>query len=532
MILFAGLSLFFLGIEISKTGAKQYGSSILNKFLDLASSSVFRQVTLGFLLTLLLQSSSATTVLLMSLGATEILSLKMAYPMLLGAGVGTTIVVKIISFRLSSIAPFLMLSGIFLYSLSKGKTLKLAGSFLLSFGLIFFGMDLMESDIQNHFEISSIINMFGRSSPLFFLFLMGFLLTGILQASAIVIGLAMVLASSGKLDLAHSFAIVLGANAGTTITGLIAALNTPGEGRRIGALNSFLKVIGAILFLLIHYYLHFDRFFNAIKPETAIANFHIFYNVLMLLIFLPLRKPVCNVFVKLWKTRVPLRERFKLKYINEKFSSPPAIALKSARKEIAMIAEEVKEMITRIPPSLSGNYAAIEEIRERDELIDFVEKKVRLFLTVSMKEELTGREALEEVSLVLLANNLENIADVVTKNISFLAEKKLKKVTDFSEEGREELDKLYSDLLFIMDNLIIAIKTLKSEDIKKLRQLVQNFRDKIYAYHINHIERLRAGLKESIVTSSVHIDLLSGYEKIYGHLMNCIYSLEAIVKEL
>lgn len=525
----AGLALFFLGIELSKTGTRHYGSHLLNRAIDMIGRSSLVQGLSGFLITLLLQSSSAATILFMSLGSAGLLSLKGAYPMLLGSGIGTTVVVKLISFKFSSYSPLLMFGGIILLLLSGKKELKFSGSIITGMGLLFFSMELMRSEIQSNVTIIPHITSFIEKSHGFLIFLAGFFLTVILNASAVVLGIAMIMAGEGVIDLHSSLIIVLGANAGTTVTDVLASISTPGEGRRIAFVNVLFKFSGAFLFLLILNFIPKKEWLQGMQPERVIADFHILFNIVLFLFFLPLKNPICNLFEKLWVVKPPVRERFYLKFIKENIPSPSSVVIKNSRKEIARLLEEVKGMIEKMESALEGDKGEIEMIKETDELVDFIEKKIRLYLISYMKEELSPEEKSKMLALILLANNLENIGDVITKNLSYLAEKKMRKATDFSEEGKRELTIIYNKLINIMDDIYQGLTESKKEIIEKIKEKNDDFLKTIYDFKIKHIERLKRGVVESLITSSVHIDILSNYERISAHIKDCIFSLEEIL---
>ncbi len=531
MLFLTGISLFFLGLLLAQQYLRQAGSQLINRAVDVVSKNVILQIFSGFLLALVLQSSSAATVVIISLAGAGLLAFSEAYPMLFGAAVGSTVVVQIISLRLFDAAPLMLLAGILGWVLVRRDFVRYASMLLIVLGLVFTGMELMESGVKSSLNAADFINSVLYHIPgLWGFFAAGFAVTAIFQASAFVIGVVMILTLKGQMQILPAMAIVLGANAGTAVTGVLAVPMLYGEGRRIAVFNVVLKCIPAMLFCVLLPHIPV----LALPGKNAariIANFHFFYNLIVLILMVPFKTVVTTLADKVWSVKPSLREEFRLEHLKPDLTKTPSIALRQARKEIARLASLVIEMANLIPYAFSGDRGAIEEIRKRDDVVDYVEKNIRMLLTHMIKENLSSGDAKIQMAIVLTANHLENIADVMARNLVYLAEKKMRKALDFSQEGKEELHRLHRNLLHLLKLLRTAVEKNDRRLVEELQQEINGFKNDVASCHIQHLQRLQEGLKESIVTSSVHIDILGNYERIADYILDCVYMLHDMLPE-
>ncbi|MBU0505870.1 MAG: Na/Pi cotransporter family protein [bacterium] len=532
-----GLAFFFFGLQTARDGLQLAAGERLKLLMGRITNNRFMALGLGALVTIILQSSSATTVILVSFAETQLITLFQAIGVILGADIGTTLVVVLLSFKkITKFALVIFAIGLALENLSKKQQTRYIGSIILGFGLIFFGMHLMSSSAipLRESEMATTIFAYLGDHPYMNL-LFATIFTGVVQASAATIGLAIALSFSGTLSFEASIPIVLGANIGTCITAGLACLGMKTAGRRVATAHVMIKILGVIMVMpfLTNIAGWVNNINDFISMQTTIllptsgkiAMTHLLFNVFIAIFFLPFIAPL----VKLVKRIVPeskeLKEGFAPKYLDKSALESPPLAFAQAKHEILRISKIAKEMFSELFDMFKNDEdieAAIKDIQSKDDRIDMLEKAVRFYLSKISQRELTEEQGTQQIALITIAGEYENIGDYISKDILALARKKQKKISRFSDEGWTELQQLHKK---VAENFDLAVTMLMHSHEDIVRKAIRNneeIKEMEQDLRASHMQRLHEKRIESYETSTIHLDLLSQFRAINYRLLKTI----------
>jgi len=536
-----GLTLFFYGLQLGRNGLKLASGERLKLLLGRVTTNRFSALGLGAIVTFILQSSSATTVILVSFAESHLITLAQAFGVILGADIGTTLVVIILSFKkITEYALYIIVIGFAMSKLARTQKVRYVSEVILGFGFVFFGMALMAAATKPLHDSAMAMQIFAflADNP-FWNLLFATVFTGIIQASAATIGIAIALSFSGVLTFEAAIPIVLGANVGTCITACLSCVGMGIAGRRVAMAHVIVKVIGvALVFPFIsqvaaiierlNAYIS-DSFMLVLPTAGKIALTHLLFNVFVALLFLPLVGPAVKLVNALVPSRKEEKEEFGPKYLDEKALDTPSLAFSQAILEIHRIANIAHDMFRDIleifKMDVDFNRSA-EHVGSADDRIDKLEKSVRFFLAKVSEKELTAQQASEHVSLITLAGDIEDIGDIMSKDMLTLAKKKRGKVVRFSEEGWKEL-KAFHDMVLQDFDLTISMLAHPHTDIaQKLFRHKDHLREVEQQMRQAHMQRLHDKLPETYETSSIHLDLLSCMRAVHTKLMRLVETSE------
>jgi phosphate:Na+ symporter len=524
--IFGAAMLILFGMKLAGEGLQRAAGAKLRNFLLTATDNRLKGVGVGAAITALLQSSSATTVMLVGFVGSGLMGLTQTMGVILGADIGTTITVQIIAFKVYDYAIGLVGLGIMISFLGRSSRWKDVGQALLGFGLVFLALkiliDTFEPVSQNPFMKDFLL---GLSKDPFAGIIISALLTALFQSSAATLGIALTAAHSGILGIEAAVPIVLGANIGTTVTAIISSLGGTVDARRVAMAHVLFKVIGVLIVL------PFLGFFTTLvgqsSPDAArqIANAHTFFNIGIAILFLPFTGPFTR-FVSALLPQSFAPERFGPKYLDPIVLTSPSLALVQATRESLRSADIVQEMLSRsIEVFENDNVALLEEIQERDDDVDLLDREVKFFIIKLSKESLSDEQARREQEIMLFSDNIENIGDVIDKNLMELARKKIKGALSFSKDGMEEIKVLHAKVL---ENFQMGVAAFAGSDNELARRLVthkQKLSELEKDLRQAHINRLYQGHKESIDTSAIHLDVLTNLKRINSYITNVAYPI-------
>ena len=527
LVLFAllgGTALLLYGVHLVGEGLQRAAGTRLRHILSTLTGDRFRALLVGAGVTAVLQSSSATTVMLVGFASAGLLTLRQTIGVILGADVGTTVTVQLLAFEFLEVSPLVVFIGWFLYVTGRG-TLRYIGQAILGFGFLFLGMELVR-DGTAPLAASPLFSDLLKAltdQPLL-LVLLAAIFTGLVRSSAAVIGLALSLAAAGLMPLVGAIPVILGANVGTAATAALAAVGQNAEARRVAAAHGAFKVVGVLLFF--PFIAPFADLVTRTAPDLPrqIANAHTIFNVAVAVLFLPFTNVVADVFTRL----IPDTRRNDTGaiYLNPQVLDTPAVALGQAVREVLRMGDVVLQSLREsLVVFERDDDALMREIIKRDDLIDRLEEDIKQYLVKLREHSLTPEQAERETALIFVIVNLEEIGDVIDKNLMELAEKKIRGHHVFSAEGWSEIAALHA---MVVDNLELAMSTLASGD--------REVADKVIRHKANvnvlerrlrqqHIARLHAGLRESIDTSSIHLDVLAALKRANSLVTGIAYAV-------
>jgi len=511
--LFGGLGVFIFGLNYGSKGLIRAAGAKMRDLLFSLTKNRFMALVVGIIVTVILGSSTASSILLVRFASSSIILLEQALGVLLGINIGTTITVQIIAFKILDYAILIVGIGFFLMHLY--PKLRNIGQAIFGLGLLFFSLRLMSIATANLKYLPDFNSAIASLSNYPILgIIAAAVLAFVLRSSAATIGIVLILSFDSLIQFHQAVPLILGANMGTTFSSLLSA-NTI-EGRRVAFGHLLFNAIAiAILFPFIRF---IPVVINVIGGDTArqIANLHTLFNVVTAIIFLPLLHPLSKVLKSLVKETA--RERLGLHRLDPTFLSTPAIALGQAAREILYMADIVIKMME---DSICVFQNRDNDLRKRiiaiDDEVDTLEETITPYLTKISEVEMDSTLSGYHSALLNAVNEIEHIGDVVSKNLMSYAKKQIDTGFTFSKEGFTQIEKLQR---FCLTTLRTAIDALATRD-RRLAEEAALRKELGYkmAKELNelHLDRLRRGLKESLETSTIHVDLVSDLERINFH---------------
>lgn len=525
-VFLGGIALFIYGITITSKSFETFAFGSFRKFLDKITSKPVLGVILGTVFTSIIQSSSATTITVVSLANSGTLSFENTLGVIFGANIGTTATAQIIAFRLTKYGLIIFAIGFLLSFVPKKEVLRALGRGTMGFGLIFIGMQFMESSVASLKNSPYFMSLFIKLSQRPILgVLLAAVFTGIQQASAVAIGIAQALGAERLINLQAAFALVIGANIGTTVTALLASIGTNIQARRAAVSHLLFNLIGAIIFLII-----FKPYVNFISKTSSdlvrqIANAHTIFNITCTILFLPF----INQFAGLVKKLVPGEEVIiegGTKYIDKRLLNMPSFAVDALHKEVLHMMDIVKQNIEALCLMMDKNSAkATQQINLRESAINNINKEMQAFAPLLISKSLSNKHS-REVSLIInVASQLERIGDIV-KGISELEIEKIQDGIVFSELAMIDLGKMTDTVKKEFEMIVDDFDDLTLEEFKEIEKIEQSVDDMEVCLRNGHVERLMTGIC-SPEAGIVYVDMLSDLERISDH----IYKIARLLNE-
>jgi phosphate:Na+ symporter len=523
VILLGGVAIFMYGMSLASQSLEKLLASRISRLLNRLSSNNFLAIVVGISMTTVLQSSGAVTSMLVGLGSAKVINLPQVMGVIIGTAIGSTLTVQIISFNLGQYALPLLFFSFFAYFFAKKPEVKNVMLVGMGFGFLFLGLGLISSSshaIAEETWLQHSLNQM-RENNMLSLFV-ATVFCAFVHSSAVTIGLAMSLTQAGVLNLDQAMYWVYGANIGTTSTALIAAAGSNHVGRQVAWAHFFYKSLSVLIFLVepVHKgLLHILGFFD-VTTFRAIANGHLWFNLLSAGIFYPFIKPAARIIEKMFPKDA--KDEFGTEFLRLNNYQSTALAISYANREILRTADLVVSMIQdSVKLFEKEDRVLIESIRERDNKVDFLYRETKMFLLDHANKSNTAVHQ-NIMNMIMFLSDLERAADAVDINLLALAIKKNALKLEFSKEGWDEIVLMHKEVVKVAMLAINAYqqKELCEDAIRQKRDLARleiQMRE-------HHIERLNRGMRETINTSSIHLDLLSEYKRIASLLCTHAYS--------
>ncbi|MBI5560072.1 MAG: Na/Pi cotransporter family protein [Deltaproteobacteria bacterium] len=523
---FGGVMLLLYGIRLVGEGLQRAAGSRLRGFLFAATSNRVKALGVGAAITALLQSSSATTIMLVGLVGSGLMSLTQTMGVILGADIGTTFTVQILAFNIYDYAVFIAGAGILLMFISRGGVGRDAGLAVTGGGFVFLSLKVLIGIFSPLAQSPLLTEAFlGISKDPVAGIIISALATALLHSSAATLGLAITIAHSGLLTLDGAMPIVLGANIGTCVSAITSSIGSPADSKRVALAHVLFKVIGVLIvlpFLRVSTYLISPL---SVDAGRQVALAHTFFNIAIAVLFLPFTGPLTKLVQRLLPERAAENSTGP-RYLDPLVLASPSLALVQATREALALADKVESMLgDSMEVFKRGDEQLIEAIERREDEVDFLDREIKLYLTKLTRESLNQEQARREMEILTFTNNMENIGDVLDKNLMELARKKMRGGLQFSAVGLKEIAELHSK---VMENFTMGVAVFAGSEVllsrrllggkTKIAELEKQLRDA-------HIDRLHRGLKESIDTSSIHLDVLANLKRINSYICNVAYAV-------
>ncbi len=515
-----GLGLFIYGIKLMGEGLQRAAGERLRSILKSLTSTPFKGMLVGLGVTSLIQSSSATTVMLVGFVNAGLMTLKQALGVILGADIGTTITAQIVAFKLTEYALPAIGLGFFINMFVKRRFWKNLGLFIFGFGILFLGLNIMMSVAKPFTNSEAAKNVFINFSrnPLLGV-LAGMLVTAIAQSSSATVGMVIALASVGLLDLSSAIPIIFGGNIGTCITAMLASIGTNISARRTAIGHVLFKFLGTLIVLsILPFYI---KIVSLTSTDIArqCANAHMIFNIIITAFFLPFTA----LFTKLITRIVPGKEEEVVElgpmYLEKHLINTPLVALDASTKEIIRMAKLAKSMVSNAMDGfLNSNVRALASVDRKERAVDSLQEAITNYLMELTQVQLSPEQANKIPSLLHSVNDIERIGDH-SENLVELAERKIEQSLPFSNEAIAELKDMYNKVLKMYDKIMEALESNRTEDARVALEMEDEINKLTGILRQNHIQRL--GERKCFVLSGiVFLDMVSNFEKIGDHLAN------------
>ena len=513
--LMGGLALFLLGMDQMTDSLRLIVGDRSRKLLEALTTNRFVGLLTGAGITAVIQSSSVTTVLLVGFISAGLMTFVQSIPVILGSNIGTTITAQIIAFNITSWALVLVAAGYGLSVLAKRESKKAQGTALMGLGLVFFGMVVMGAAMSPLRTYEPFIEgMKTLNNPLLGI-LVGALLTALIQSSSATTGIVIVLATQGLIAPEAGIALVLGANIGTSVTALLAAIGKPREAQRAAVAHLLFNVAGVLLWIPLVGWL--ASVVGSIGGGTAreIANAHTIFNVINALIFLPF----VNQFARLVTRLVPDREAegaMAPKYIAPGLVRTPALALAKARMEMLRMASRVQRMLSDVLPAvLDGTIDDLAEVEAMDDEVDALHGLIVEYLGRIGRERLSEESSDELMNLFEATNALEAIGDLIETNLVALGHQRIVSSIDVSAETRRVITSYHESVHDAFELALIAVTQKDQSAARRVSGMKSDIRELDRAAAIHQAERLVADRPNRIATYRFETDVLTNLKRIF-----------------
>jgi phosphate:Na+ symporter len=550
-----GLAFFLYGMIKMSDGMKKAAGNRMRYILSVLTRNRVAALILGAIVTMVVQSSSATTVMLVSFVHAGLMNFTQTLGVILGADIGTTVTAQLIAFKVSDYALLMIAIGFGLQIVPKNDNMRSLGEIIFGFGVLFYGMKLMSDSMEPLHGYEGFINtMKGLENP-FMGLLVGTLFTAIIQSSAATVGVVIVLANQGLITLESGIPLIFGANIGTCITAGLASINTSRDAKRVAIAHVVFKIAGVILFMFwIPGFAELTRSLSTrFGSDTArqIANAHTIFNVGIALIFIPFTV----VFSRLIVWILPDKEedmsiKPRVMFLDEGSLSSPALGIELARREISHMAgtlgrmlravivpfmsdekfikkkpltKEEKELLIKEIPTHDESHpqlTLLEGVDMREERLDYLNEKIGEFLIKISKKEISRDQANEVYGMISIASDMESIGDLIHRNLVKLIAKKHELDVDFSDEGKEELMIYHQKVCRQIDLLEQAFAERDLEKARRIMEGERKYLDLEEQYRIRHLQRIRHERKDSISTHEVHMEMMDILKQIVVYSSN------------
>ncbi len=525
---FSGLGLFIYGMKIMSSGLQKAAGNKLKSIIKALTINRFMAVIVGMVVTMIIQSSSATSVMVVGFVNAGIMKLTQAVGVIMGANIGTTITSQLIALDLVSIAPIFVAIGVLLQMTQKQSKIKNTAEVLIGFGILFIGMGMLKnslSPLETIPEFKEMLVTYG-SHPVMGI-VIGFVLTLILQSSSATMGILIALASVGLIPFNAALYIIYGENIGTCTTALLSSIGSDRKAKQVAVMHLSFNIIGTAIFMLILNgpLTRAVYFLNSTNVASQIAHAHTIFNITNVVIMFPF----APLLIKLAQFIVPDKEdeqEEKLYHLDERILETPSIAIKNTLIELVNMAEKAKDTLeSSINALLKHDKDDIMDTFDSESVVNSYQKKIMHYLNEISKRPISDSDKDALLNMYKIVNDIERVGDHA-ENIAELAGECIDKEIQFD-------DKTIEDMKFVIDKVLVAYyKTIEAMKVSKVdvEEILAIEKELDYlkeSSRLSHIERM-SNNDSSIESGIIYLDLLSNLERVSDHCKKIALSLRDI----
>jgi phosphate:Na+ symporter len=533
--LMGGVALLLWGLHMVHSGVLRAFGPDLRRLLAGALKNRFAAFAAGIGLTALLQSSTATALITSSFTAEGLVSLVPALAIMLGANVGTTLIVQVLSFNVAAVAPVLFILGLVAFRSGPRSRIKDIGRVSIGLGLMLLALHILLDTLapaENAPGVRIFMNAVTGDPAL--CIIIGAVVTWVVHSSVASVLLIMSLAFAHFITPFAALALVLGANLGSAINPIVEGARSDNPASYRLPLGNLINRLAGVL-VVAPFLRPITEILQAWQPDLAkmTAEFHIAFNVATAMLFIGLLDVMARLLKKLLPNRVKEADPLRPRYLDESALETPSLALADAARETLHMGDLVEIMLRKVMAAMMNNdRALVDQVSRMDNNVDALDEAIKLYLTKLTRGSLDEREGRRAMEIISFTINLEHIGDIIDKNLSELATKKIKRRFQFSPEGAEELSAFHKRT---MDSLRIAFGVFMSGNVDEARKLLAEkavLRNTELAATEKHLDRLREGRPETIETTSLHLDVLRDLRRIHSHICSVAYPVLEATGEL
>jgi phosphate:Na+ symporter len=528
------VALLLWGVRMVRTGLTRAFGAALRRAIGACSRNRFTAFAGGLAITGLLQSSTATALLLSSFAARGLISLSIALAVMLGANVGTTLTAQVLSFDLSWLSPLMIAAGVITFLSSESAKPHHIGRVAIGLGLMLLSLRLLSLATEPLRTAPAFVAVLeGLQDEYVIAAIVATVTTWFVHSSLSTVLLIMSFAASGIIGPQLSLALVIGANVGGALAPYMAQSGADVEARRVPLANLITRaIVGVALLPLLGLSVHWLSLIDA-SPARLAVNFHTAFNLVAGLAFLPFTDAMAALSRRLLPSKPQAEDAGKPRHLDPNVFDSPAEALACATRETLNLGDRVADMLRHsIEVFEKGDQRAVKAIEQSDDAVDRLYEAIKLYLIQVSRNELSEEEGRRYAEILTFTTNLEHVGDIVDKNLMELAAKKIKRRYTFSAEGLSELQGFHARVL---ENLRLALNVFTTRDIVLARRLFAektSMREAEARAGDSHFARLREGRAESIETSAIHMDVIRDLKRINGHLTSVAYPILESAGEL
>ena len=525
-----GLGLFLFGIRTRGDGLENAAGAKLKRMLEVLTGNRFLAVLVGFVVTAIIQSSTATTVMVVGFVNAGMMSLAQAVGVIMGANIGTTVTSLLIALNFSSVAAAAVLVGVILMLASKKTVVKNLGAIFTGFGLLFLGIDMMSDSMAPLRESAGFMNFIVTvsESPLRPLFgiILGIVMTAVLQSSSASVGVLQTLAMQGLVPLKFSVFVLFGQNIGTCLTALFSTVGAKKNSKRAAVIHLLFNLIGTGIFILIALLAPYVEWIEKLSPDpmAQIAISHIVFNIVSTVVMFPF----ANVLVKLSCLLVPGKDdsesEMHCKFIDDRLLNTPPFAVMQVSKEVARMAKLARDNFeTSAHALINRSDKDLDKVMENEDVINYLNHHITSYLVKLNALDITDSDSDYIARVFHAINDIERVGDHAI-NLAEAAQHNIGEGLKFSDPAREELNQLCGSVVTLLERSMAAFdnQSLSDNEAKELSDLEEHIDDLTLECQDSHIFRLNR--KEcNTEAGMLYLNTITDFERVGDHAINIAF---------
>lgn len=525
-----GLGLFLFGIRTMGDGLENAAGAKLKRMLEVLTGNRFLAVLVGFVVTAIIQSSTATTVMVVGFVNAGMMSLAQAVGVIMGANIGTTVTSLLIALNFSSVAAASVLVGVILMLASKKTVVKNLGAIFTGFGLLFLGIDMMSDSVAPLRESAGFMNFIVTvsESPLRPLFgiILGIVMTAVLQSSSASVGVLQTLAMQGLVPLKFSVFVLFGQNIGTCLTALFSTVGAKKNSKRAAVIHLLFNLIGTGIFILIALLTPYVEWIEKLSPDpmAQIAISHIVFNIVSTVVMFPFAKALVKLSCLLVPGKDDSESEMHCKFIDDRLLNTPPFAVMQVSKEVARMAKLARDNFeTSAHALINRSDKDLDKVMENEEIINYLNHHITSYLVKLNALDITDSDSDYIARVFHAINDIERVGDHAI-NLAEAAQHNIGEGLKFSDSAREELNQLCGSVVTLLERSMAAFdnQSLSDNEAKELSDLEEHIDDLTLECQDSHIFRLNR--KEcNTEAGMLYLNTITDFERVGDHAINIAF---------